>query len=119
MTVTLCQAQKSGALLQLERNVLDLGAIEYNSEATDSLKFYNTGTDSLIIYSAFADCGCTVPSYSREPIAPGDSGVIAVRFISRGRAAGTFRKAVRIRTNAIPPNKILFVTGRIKRPYRK
>lgn len=119
MTVTLCQAQKSGALLQLERNVIDFGAIENNSEATDSLKFYNTGTDSLIIYSAFADCGCTVPSYSRAPIAPGDSGVITVRFISRGRAAGTFRKVVRIRTNAITPNKVLFVTGRIKRPYRK
>lgn len=61
----------------------------------------------------------TVSSYNRAPIAPGDSGVIAVRFNSRGRAAGTFRKAIRIRSNSVPPNKILFVTGRIKRLYRK
>lgn len=119
MAVIPCQAQESGASLRLDRKVMDFGAIEYNSEVVDSLKFYNTGTDSLIIYSVFSDCGCTVPAYPRTPIAPGDSGVIAVRFNSRGRAAGTFRKAIRIRSNATPPNKVLFVAGRIKRPYRK
>ena len=120
ITSAWCRAQEQpGAVLRLEQDVIDPGAIEYESEATDSLKVYNDGTGPLVITSIFTDCGCTVPSYSRAPIAPGDSGTVAVRFISRGRAAGTFRKAVRIRSNAVPPNKVLFVTGRIKRPYRK
>lgn len=119
MTATLCHAQQPGAVLRIEHNVLDFGVIEYGSEVTDSLKFYNDGTEPLLIHSVFTGCGCTVPSFSRAPIAPGDSGMIALRFISRGRAAGTFRKAIRIRSNASPPNKMLFVTGRIKRSYRK
>lgn len=119
ISATLCQAQQPGALLRLEKNEIDFGAIAYESEVTDSLKLYNDGTEPLVITSVFSDCGCTVPSYNRAPIAPGDSGTIAVRFNSRGRAAGTFRKAVRIRSNSEPPNKVLFVTGRIKRPYLK
>lgn len=119
MTMAFCHAQTTGALLKVERNVMDFGAIEYDSEVEDSLTFYNEGSDTLIIYSAYADCGCTVPSYSRAPVAPGDSGHIAVRFNSRGRAPGSFRKVIRIRSNSVHPTKVLFVTGRIKRPYRK
>lgn len=119
MSVTLCQAQQSGALLRLEKNEINFGAIAYESEVTDSLKLYNDGYEPLVITSVFSDCGCTVPSYNRTPIAPGDSGTITVRFNSQGRAAGTFRKAIRIRSNSATPNKVLFVTGRIKRPYLK
>lgn len=119
IVVAICRAQDSGALLELEQNVIDFGAIEYNSTVADSIKVYNKGTDPLIIYSAHADCGCTVPKYSKTPIAPGDSGQIAVRFISKGRAPGSFRKVIRIRSNSTLPTKVLFVTGRIKRPYHK
>lgn len=116
MTSTLCRAQQPGAVLRLERDVIDFGAIEYNSTVTDSVKVCNDGDEPLVIKSVFTDCGCTVPSYSRKPIAPGECGIIAVRFISRGRSAGSFRKAVRIRSNASHPNKIMFISGRIKQP---
>lgn len=116
ITVTLCRAQQPGAVLRLESDVIDFGAVEYNSAATDSVRVYNDGDEPLVIKSVFTDCGCTVPSYSHAPINPGEYGVIAVRFISRGRAPGSFRKAVRIRSNAIHRNKIMFVTGRIKQP---
>lgn len=119
MALAICSAGEPGAELRLEKDVMDFGAIEYNSEVVDSMKLYNSGTDSLIIYSVFTDCGCTVPYYSRTPMAPGDSSTIAVRFKSRGRAPGTFRKSVRIRSNALHPNKVFFVTGRIKRAYVK
>lgn len=120
MTMTMtCRATQPGASLRLADNILDLGDIEQNSIATDSMKIYNDGSEPLVITSVFTDCHCTAPSYTRAPIAPGDSGVIAVSFNSRGRAAGKFRKVVRIRSNSEPPTKILFVTGRIKRPYVK
>lgn len=109
----------SGALLRLEDTVLDLGAIEHDSTAEDSIKIYNDGLKPLVITSIFTDCSCTVPSYSRDPIEPGDSGVISIRFNSRGRGPGDFRKAVRIRSNASAHAKILFVKGRIKRSYLK
>lgn len=116
MAAAICWPQ---AVLQLERDVIDFGAIEYNSEVLDSLKVYNSGTDSLVIISVVADCGCTVPAYSEDPIAPNDSGTISVRFKSNGRSPGSFRKAIRIKSNSLHSNKVLFVTGRIKRPYRK
>ncbi len=116
MISSLCRAQEHGAVLRLERDVIDFGAVEYNSVVTDSVKVCNDGDEPLVIKSVFTDCGCTVPSYSRNPIAPGECGIIAVRFISRGRSPGSFRKAVRIRSNAIHHNKIMFVAGRIKNP---
>lgn len=114
-----CAAEHTGALLRLEKEGVDFGAIEYESEVTDSLRIYNDGHEPLVITSVFSECGCTVPSYSHDPIEPGDSGMIAVRFISKGREPGYFRKAVRIKTNGEPPRKVFFVEGRIKRPYRK
>lgn len=119
LTVALmCLAAKPGASLRLERDVLDLGGIEKDSVATGTVKFYNDGTEPLVITSIFSDCHCTVPSYTEYPVEPGDSGIIAVKFSTRGREPGSFRKAVRIRSNA-DNTIILFVKGRVKRQYRK
>ena len=62
--------------------------------------FKNTGTAPLIIHQAFASCGCTVPTYTKEPIKPGEKGTIEVTYNGKGKLPGPFRKSITIRSNA-------------------
>lgn len=112
-------AEMPEAVLRLKHQEIDLGVLESGAEAVDSVAFYNDGSVPLVIKSVFSDCGCTVADYTKPPVAPGDSGVVSVKFVSKGRAPGSFRKAVRIRSNARNHTVVLFVGGRIKRAYRK
>ncbi len=65
-----------------------------------SFKFTNTGTAPLIINQAFASCGCTVPSFTKDPIKPGGTGSIDVTYDGTGRTAGRFAKTITVRSNA-------------------
>lgn len=71
-----------------------------------SFKFKNTGQSDLLIVDANAPCGCTIPSFSKEPIKPGGEGKIDVEFNSDGKP-GRNEKAVIVTTNAIPNTKEL------------
>lgn len=81
------------------------GAVNYEFE------FTNTGNAPLAIISATASCGCTRPSFPKEPVKPGKKGTVKVTFLPDGRP-GEFHKDVKIRTNA-PKNKkvVLKITG--------
>lgn len=61
------------------------GTIEEGTVAKYAYHFKNTGSNPLLIYNAIASCGCTVPSYPKEPIPPGGEGEITVEFNSHGR----------------------------------
>lgn len=76
-----------------------------------AFKFANTGTAPLIIHQALASCGCTVPDYPKDPIAPGDSGVINVTYNGQGKFPGTFKKSITIRSNAKNDVVRLYIEG--------
>lgn len=65
-----------------------------------SFKFTNTGTAPLVIHQALASCGCTVPSYSKTPVAPGQTGQIDVSYNGTGKFIGHFQKTITVRSNA-------------------
>ena len=65
-----------------------------------SFRFTNTGTAPLIIHQAFASCGCTVPTYTKDPVKPGESGVIDITYNGTDKFPGRFKKTVTLRTNA-------------------
>ena len=65
-----------------------------------SFKFTNTGTAPLVIHQALASCGCTVPTYTKESIAPGKSGELKVVYNGKGKLPGRFKKTVSVRSNA-------------------
>ena len=81
-------------------------------------KFTNTGSEPLIISNAKGSCGCTVPSWPREPIAPGESAVIAVQFDSKnkGKVGGSPQsKRVTITANTDPVNTYLTIKGTVNK----
>lgn len=77
---------------------------------TTYFKVVNTGDKPLNILSVRASCGCTSPSYSRKPVAPGDTGQVAVTYNPAGRP-GKFDKKVKVETNADPAVTTLTIKG--------
>ncbi len=84
-----------------EEETWNFGQIKEGEVAEHIFKFKNTGNAPLIISNAQGSCGCTVPQFPREPIAPGNTGEIKVSFNSQGRA-GSQNKRVTINANTIP-----------------
>ncbi len=88
-------------VMNFEEKVHDFGNIQEGDVVTKVFKFTNTGEAPLIISNASSSCGCTVPSYTEKPIAPGESGEIEVKYNSRGKK-NQDNKVVRITANTWP-----------------
>ena len=74
--------------------------------------FVNNGNQPLIITSATGSCGCTVPSFPKDPIAPGEKSVIGVKYDTSKQ--GAFTKNVTIKSNAVQGDtKVLTIKGNV------
>ncbi|MDR9398768.1 DUF1573 domain-containing protein [Salibacter sp.] len=91
----------------------DFGQIKQQTTNEKVFKFTNTGENPLIIQSAKGSCGCTVPEYPKEPIAPGDEGEIKVVY-KPGKQKGRQSKTVTIQANTNPPQTVLNITANVE-----
>jgi len=96
-----------------EKENHEFGQITEGEKVSYFFKFKNTGNAPLVISSASASCGCTVPEYTKTPIKPGDGGTIGVTFDSQGRA-GMNSKTVTIIANTIPNTKVLTISADVQ-----
>lgn len=108
------QTVEEGPVMVFEKETVDYGVIEKNSDPYRVFAFKNEGNQPLIIKSARGSCGCTVPTYPTEPIAPGESAEIKVRYDTK--RIGKFRKTVTLTTNGNPATKVLTISGEVKKP---
>jgi hypothetical protein len=90
----------------------DFGEVKEGEVVEHTFTFTNEGEGPLIISNAQGSCGCTVPDWPRQPIAPGQKGQIKVSFNSKGRA-GRQDKRVTLTTNAVPQSKVLNITSNV------
>jgi hypothetical protein len=97
---------------KFEKEVYDFGEIKEGEKVTYDFKFKNIGNSPLIISSATATCGCTIPDYPKEPVAPGAEGLIRVIFNSAGKA-GMQNKIISITANTIPSLTELNILGNV------
>lgn len=105
-------AKVNGAGMVFVTETIDYGTIAANSDGRREFVFTNNGNKPLIITNAQGSCGCTVPTYPKEPIAPGAKGVIGVKY-DTSRAGQPFTKTVTLTTNAVTPNKTLTIKGNV------
>lgn len=91
----------------------NFGEIKQDSKHTYVFKFTNTGSQPLIIENATGSCGCTVPTYPKEPIAPGKTGEIEVVY-SPGQQQGEQMKTVTITANTEPIQTVLNISAKVK-----
>ncbi len=89
------------AEITFEKTTHNFGTFsEDDATVTCSFEFTNTGTAPLVIHQAIASCGCTVPTYTKYPIKPGEKGQIDVTYNGVGKFPGRFKKTITVRTNA-------------------
>lgn len=93
----------------------NFGTIKQGESVTHDFEFTNTGTEPIIITSANATCGCTVPAWPKEPIAKGQKGTIKVTFNSAGKM-GLQDKTVTINSNAKQSPMVLHLKGAVESP---
>lgn len=86
---------------EFAETAFDFGTIKEGDVVEHVFKFKNTGDAPLIISSATASCGCTVPVWPKDPIPIGEEGEIQVRFNSKGKS-GNNNKTVTITANTYP-----------------
>src|SRR6187402_3519864 len=87
-----------GAGMVFESETIDYGTIPHNADGKREFVFVNNGNKPLIITNAQGSCGCTVPTYPKEPIAPGAKAVIGVKYATD--RVGAFTKTVTLTSNA-------------------
>jgi hypothetical protein len=85
--------------VKFDKDTFDFGVIKDGDLVEHTYKFRNTGANPLMIDDVIATCGCTIPSYTRTPIAPGQNGEIKISFNSKGKA-GNVSKSITVISNA-------------------
>ncbi len=100
-----------GPSIIFESETIDYGTIEHNSDGKRQFVLTNNGNKPLIISNAQGSCGCTVPTWPKEPIAPGAKATIDVKYDTN--RPGPFTKNITLTTNAIEPSKILTIKGTV------
>jgi len=99
------------AVIKFKTEVVDYGTITQNSDGIRRFMFTNTGDAPLLITKVKTSCGCTVPSYSKAPILPGQTGQLEIKYNTK--KIGAFTKTVTVTSNAEGGNKILKIKGNI------
>lgn len=104
---------KKGADIAFDKTSHDYGTLKEGGNEVCFFEFTNTGDMPLEIKKVTASCGCTTPSYTKEPIAPGKKGVIEVSYNTIGRP-GNFSKSITVYTNSIQhPTYALTIHGTV------
>ena len=99
--------------VKFNKNVHDYGSVkEEVGAALSEFEFTNTGKSPVVIQRIVASCGCTSPTYTREPVLPGKKGKVKVAYSTAFRP-GNFRKSVRVYTNVPDTVYTLTVKGNV------
>ncbi|MCC9165282.1 DUF1573 domain-containing protein [Pontibacter harenae] len=106
-------APENAPAISFEQAVYDFGTVRQGEVIEHAFKFTNTGKSPLIIESASATCGCTVPKPPTEPIAPGESAEIQVRFNTSGKM-GQQSPVVTVRANTTPNITTVSMKGTVE-----
>lgn len=104
------QAQET-AKIEFKSEVIDYGKIARGSDGVRIFEFTNTGTLPLVITDVTSSCGCTIPEKPEDPILPGKTGEIKVKYDTN--RVGPIRKTITVYSNADVPAKSIKIKGEV------
>jgi hypothetical protein len=110
------QANSDVAAPTFDTQNFDFGKIKVGVPATHEFKFTNTGKVPMIITNVQASCGCTTPSWSKDPIPPGGQGYVNATYNAAG--VGTFDKTVTVTANVQNGTILLRIHGEVVQPVQ-
>ncbi len=109
---TSIEAEKTeGPSIKFDNTTYDYGQIEQGANGDCEFTFSNVGTEPLLLSDVRASCGCTTPSWTREPIMPGKTGTIKVHYDTN--RLGGINKAITVTTNGNPERVVLRIAGNV------
>lgn len=108
------QVADTTLVIQFETLVHDYGTIVKGADGSCEFVFKNAGKSPLILNNVTASCGCTVPEWTREPVQPGKTGVIKVKYNTM--IVSGFNKAITVMSNAKNSPVILSIKGVVTEP---
>ena len=107
------EKKENGPEISFKETVHDYGTIYVNGDGTYNFVFTNTGNEPLILSKPRSSCGCTVPTWPKEPILPGETSNIKVTYNTR--KAGPFNKTVTVYSNATNKSTVLLrIKGKVE-----
>lgn len=109
-------AQEKTAKIEFKTIEIDYGTIEKGADGLRTFEFTNSGDAPLIISNVKSSCGCTVPSWPKTPIMPGDSGEIKVKYDTN--RVNPIRKTITVTSNADTPTVALKIKGEVVDPSK-
>lgn len=104
-------AQEAKAKIEFKSEVIDYGEITKGSDGIRQFEFTNTGNAPLIISRVYSSCGCTIPKKPEDPIEPGATGVIEVKYDTK--RVGPIRKTITVYSNAEESTKAIKIKGTV------
>lgn len=104
------------AKIEFKSETIDYGTIEKGSNGVRVFEFINTGDEPLIISKVSSSCGCTIPKKPKEPILPGKTGVIEVKYDTN--RVNPIRKTITVLSNAETPTIALKIKGLVIDPSK-
>ncbi|AEH01281.1 DUF1573 domain-containing protein [Lacinutrix sp. 5H-3-7-4] len=109
-------AQEKVAKIEFKETTIDYGTIEKGANGIRTFEFTNTGDAPLIISKASSTCGCTVPKKPKDPIMPGKTGEIEVKYDTK--RVMPIRKTITVLSNADTPSVALKIKGEVIDPSK-
>ncbi len=102
----------SGPMITMDKDVHDYGDVTFGGDGSCQFKVTNTGTEPLIISNCKGSCGCTVPKCDSNPVLPGESSIITVKYDTK--RPGPINKSVTVNSNAVnEPVKVVRIKGTV------
>jgi hypothetical protein len=105
-------SSKEAALIEFDRTVYDFGTVNEGDIVDVEYIVTNPGKTDLVILKASPSCGCTVPSWPKDPIKPGESAKVVAKFNSTGRP-GKANKSITLFTNTAKSREVLTLKGNV------
>lgn len=102
----------TGPAITVDKDVHDYGDVQFGGDGTCEFKVTNSGNEPLIMSKCKGSCGCTVPKCDPNPILPGESSIITVKYDTK--RPGPISKSVTINSNAVnEPMKVVRIKGNV------
>lgn len=105
-------ANPNAPTMAFASDAIDYGTIKQDADGNRVFTFTNDGKEPIVISEAHGSCGCTVPTYPKEPIMPGKSAEIKVHYDTH--RVGPFSKSVTVNSNAKNSPVVLRISGTVE-----
>lgn len=106
------ESKKDAASISFDKTSYDFGTVPEGTVVETAFKITNTGNTDLVISNAQPSCGCTVPAWPKDPIKPGETGEVLVKFDTAGKP-NKQTKSVTLYTNTAVGREVLTISGSV------